>query len=91
MLLAVYFDLMSHLAENYTRSVTAGLQHLQARTTVVAQLVHLQHNADLAPFHDIIHIPFSFTTPIHFLFLSLFIPFLDRNHWQILSILAVVG
>jgi hypothetical protein len=55
-LLAMYYDLMSHLAEYYTRSVSAGLQLLHARTTVVGQLVHLQQNADLAQFHDTINI-----------------------------------
>jgi hypothetical protein len=42
-----------HFIEYYTRSVNAGLQLLQARTTVVAQLLH---NADLAPSHDVINI-----------------------------------
>jgi hypothetical protein len=55
-LLTMYYDLMSYLAQSYARSVSVGLTLLQARTTVVAQIVNLLALADLAPFHDIIKI-----------------------------------
>jgi hypothetical protein len=53
-LLTMYYDLMAYLAQSYARSVSVGLTLLQARTTVVAQLVSLLALPDLAPNHDII-------------------------------------
>jgi hypothetical protein len=53
-LLTMYYDFMAYLAQSYARSVSVGLTLLQARTTVVAQLVNLLALGDLAPYHDII-------------------------------------
>jgi hypothetical protein len=52
-LLTMYYDLMSLFAQSYARSISVGLTLLQARTTVVAQLVNLLALADLAPYHEI--------------------------------------
>jgi hypothetical protein len=49
-LLTTYYDLMAYLAQSNARSVSVGLTLLQARTTVVAQLVNLLALADLAPY-----------------------------------------
>jgi hypothetical protein len=61
-LLTMYYDLMSYLAQSYARSVSVGLTLLQARPTVVAQLINLL--ADLAPFHDIIKIMTAITKQV---------------------------
>jgi hypothetical protein len=55
-LLTMYCDLMSYLAQCYARSVSFGLTLLQPPTTVVAQLVNLLALADLAPYHKTIKI-----------------------------------
>jgi hypothetical protein len=55
-LLTMYYDLMSYLAQSYARSISVGLTLVQARTTVVAQLVNLLAVADLAPLGEIIKI-----------------------------------
>jgi hypothetical protein len=52
-LLTMYYDLMSLFAQSYAHSISVGLTLLQARTTVVAQLVNLLALADLAPYHEI--------------------------------------
>jgi hypothetical protein len=46
-LLTMYYDLMSYLAQSYARRVSVGLTLLQARTTLIAHLVNLLALADL--------------------------------------------